>query len=178
MGHPRPPASLAIWGANPAALWPPSPALLPQDVIEPLETVSVSIASTAKQSLAEVGPVADVAATLVQRVLSNPTQKATLLKAEEVGGPRRGRGREGGEKAVPQWIRQACALRGTSAHIPPRPSRASRPAVPPLPPRQKNVDGQLYYTFDFTVQGKTFTQHRVGVITLRDGRFFTCVTTS
>jgi photosystem II oxygen-evolving enhancer protein 2 len=53
-----------------------------KDVIEPLESVSVSIVKTDKTSLEELGPPEAVAKALVEKVLSSPTQKTTLKKAE------------------------------------------------------------------------------------------------
>lgn len=52
-----------------------------KDVIEPLESASVTIINTEKKSLAEFGSPQEVAETLAERVLSSPTQKIKLLNA-------------------------------------------------------------------------------------------------
>jgi photosystem II oxygen-evolving enhancer protein 2 len=57
-----------------------------KDVIEPLESVSVSIIKTDKDSLQDLGSADQVAKALVERVLASPTQKTQLIEAKEVGG--------------------------------------------------------------------------------------------
>lgn len=54
-----------------------------KDVIEPLESVSVSIIKTDKTSLSELGTPDAVAKALVERVLASPTQKTQVLEAKE-----------------------------------------------------------------------------------------------
>ncbi|BBN03152.1 photosystem II oxygen-evolving enhancer protein 2 [Marchantia polymorpha subsp. ruderalis] len=54
-----------------------------KDVIEPLESVSVSIIKTDKTSLQELGSPEEVAKALVEKVLSSPTQKVNLVSAKE-----------------------------------------------------------------------------------------------
>lgn len=54
-----------------------------KDVIEPLESVSVSIIKTDKTSLSELGTPDAVAKALVERVLASPSQKTQLLEATE-----------------------------------------------------------------------------------------------
>ncbi|CAI5498503.1 unnamed protein product [Closterium sp. Naga37s-1] len=50
-----------------------------KDVIEPLESVAVNIFPTERASLAEIGPIEQVAQTLVEKVLTAPSQKTKLL---------------------------------------------------------------------------------------------------
>ncbi|XP_024360627.1 psbP-like protein 1, chloroplastic [Physcomitrium patens] len=54
-----------------------------KDVIEPLESVSVSIIKTDKSNLSELGSADEVAKALVERVLASPTQKTKLVEAKE-----------------------------------------------------------------------------------------------
>ncbi|KAL2644733.1 hypothetical protein R1flu_012320 [Riccia fluitans] len=54
-----------------------------KDVIEPLESVSVSIIKTDKATLQELGSPEEVAKALVEKVLSSPTQKVSLVSAKE-----------------------------------------------------------------------------------------------
>ncbi|KAH9531143.1 hypothetical protein CY35_19G021500 [Sphagnum magellanicum] len=54
-----------------------------KDVIEPLESVSVSIIKTDKDSLQDLGSADQVAKALVERVLASPTQKTQLIEAKE-----------------------------------------------------------------------------------------------
>ncbi|KAG0588952.1 hypothetical protein KC19_2G280700 [Ceratodon purpureus] len=54
-----------------------------KDVIEPLESVSVSIIKTDKSSLAELGSADEVAKALVEKVLASPSQKTQLVEAKE-----------------------------------------------------------------------------------------------
>jgi photosystem II oxygen-evolving enhancer protein 2 len=61
-----------------------------KDVIEPLESVSVSMVPTDKTDIAEYGPLADVVLTLADKVLTGPTQEVKIVAAAEVG--ERGRG--------------------------------------------------------------------------------------
>ncbi|CAM6100039.1 unnamed protein product [Calypogeia fissa] len=53
-----------------------------KDVIEPLESVGVSIVKTDKTSLEELGSPDEVARALVEKVLSSPTQKTALKEAK------------------------------------------------------------------------------------------------
>eukprot|EP00897_Mesotaenium_endlicherianum_P010566 jgi/Mesen1/9538/ME000064S08885 len=54
-----------------------------KDIIEPLESVSVTIINTDKGSLAELGSPEEVATALVDRVLTSGNQNAKVLRAEE-----------------------------------------------------------------------------------------------
>jgi len=54
-----------------------------KDVIEPLESVSVSYIPTEKQSISEYGDVKEVAYTLVRKVLTTVNQEVKLVNAEE-----------------------------------------------------------------------------------------------
>lgn len=54
-----------------------------KDVIEPLENVAVNVINTDKTDIRELGSPDAVAQVLVERVLTGPTQKAQLVKAEE-----------------------------------------------------------------------------------------------
>lgn len=56
-----------------------------KDVIEPLESVSVAVVPTDKETVSEFGSPAEVAVTLADRVLSAPGQEVRLIKAEQVG---------------------------------------------------------------------------------------------
>ncbi|KFK34766.1 hypothetical protein AALP_AA5G190800 [Arabis alpina] len=54
-----------------------------KDVIEPLESVSVNLIPTSKQSIKEFGPPKQIAETLIQKVLAPPNQKTTFVDASE-----------------------------------------------------------------------------------------------
>lgn len=59
-----------------------------KDIIEPLESVSVSLTDTDKQDITDFGPIEEVATTLAAEVLSPPGQKVKVLNADmrEVAG--------------------------------------------------------------------------------------------
>ncbi|KAK9913419.1 hypothetical protein M0R45_037237 [Rubus argutus] len=54
-----------------------------KDVIEPLETASVTLFPTVKQDIKEFGSPQEVAETLIKKVLAPPTQKTKLIEATE-----------------------------------------------------------------------------------------------
>ncbi|CAM8928516.1 unnamed protein product [Rhodiola kirilowii] len=54
-----------------------------KDVIEPLESVSVTVFPTTKQQVRELGPPKQVAEALIKKVLAPPTQKTKLIEAKE-----------------------------------------------------------------------------------------------
>ncbi|CAM8931144.1 unnamed protein product [Rhodiola kirilowii] len=54
-----------------------------KDVIEPLESVSVTVFPTTKQQVVELGPPKEVAEALIKKVLAPPTQKTKLIEAKE-----------------------------------------------------------------------------------------------
>ncbi|CAN6829428.1 unnamed protein product [Brassica oleracea] len=54
-----------------------------KDVIEPLESVSVNLIPTSKQTIKDFGPPKEIAETLVKKVLAPPNQKTTLIDASE-----------------------------------------------------------------------------------------------
>ncbi|KAM5556258.1 psbP-like protein 1, chloroplastic [Rosa sericea] len=54
-----------------------------KDVIEPLETASVTLFPTVKQDIKEFGTPQEVAETLIRKVLAPPTQKTKLIEASE-----------------------------------------------------------------------------------------------
>ncbi|KAH9326264.1 hypothetical protein KI387_006442, partial [Taxus chinensis] len=54
-----------------------------KDVIEPLESVSVTIVPTSKTDIHELGPPDEVAETLVKKVLSSSTQKTKIVNVKE-----------------------------------------------------------------------------------------------
>ncbi|CAN0837076.1 PsbP-like protein 1, chloroplastic [Linum grandiflorum] len=54
-----------------------------KDVIEPLESVSVTMFPTSKQDIRDFGPPDQVAGTLIKKVLASPTQKTKLIQAKE-----------------------------------------------------------------------------------------------
>ncbi|KAK9805465.1 hypothetical protein WJX73_010781 [Symbiochloris irregularis] len=54
-----------------------------KDIIEPLESVSVSIAKTDKASIDEFGPLGEVALTLASKVLSPPKQEVKILNVKK-----------------------------------------------------------------------------------------------
>ncbi|KAK9826793.1 hypothetical protein WJX81_001589 [Elliptochloris bilobata] len=54
-----------------------------KDVIEPLESVSVSITKTDKENVSEFGPAPEVAYTLADRVLTPPSQEVKVLEVKE-----------------------------------------------------------------------------------------------
>ncbi|KAM1162190.1 hypothetical protein ACFX1Q_002003 [Malus domestica] len=54
-----------------------------KDVIEPLETASVTLFPTVKQDIKEFGSPQQVAETLIKKVLAPPTQKTKLMEAVE-----------------------------------------------------------------------------------------------
>uniref|UniRef100_A0A1J3HZ27 PsbP-like protein 1, chloroplastic n=1 Tax=Noccaea caerulescens TaxID=107243 RepID=A0A1J3HZ27_NOCCA len=54
-----------------------------KDVIEPLESVSVNLIPTSKQTIKDFGPPKQIAETLIKKVLAPPNQKTTLIDASE-----------------------------------------------------------------------------------------------
>ncbi|XP_057979482.1 psbP-like protein 1, chloroplastic isoform X2 [Malania oleifera] len=54
-----------------------------KDIIEPLESVSVSVIPTSRQDIRDVGPPQKVAETLIEKVLVPPSQKTKLIEAAE-----------------------------------------------------------------------------------------------
>ncbi|KAL1189539.1 PsbP-like protein 1 [Cardamine amara subsp. amara] len=54
-----------------------------KDVIEPLESVSVNLLPTSKQTIKDFGPPKQIAETLIKKVLAPPNQKTTLIDASE-----------------------------------------------------------------------------------------------
>ncbi|RWR95472.1 psbP-like protein 1, chloroplastic [Cinnamomum micranthum f. kanehirae] len=55
-----------------------------KDVIEPLESVSVNIVPTGKESVRDLGSPQEVAEVLIKKVLAPPSQKTKLIEAAEV----------------------------------------------------------------------------------------------
>ena len=53
-----------------------------EDVIEPLESVSVQLVATDKKSIVDYGPPNEIAGTLANSVLSNPNDEIQLVKSE------------------------------------------------------------------------------------------------
>jgi len=53
-----------------------------KDVIEPLESVSLTIYPSQKESITEYGDVDQVASSLISRVLAAPGQETKVLKAK------------------------------------------------------------------------------------------------
>lgn len=94
-----------------------------KDVIEPLESVSLTILPTKTEKLADLGSPETVAKQLIENVLTSTAQTPKLLSA------------------------------------------ASR-----------EVEGNTYYTFEFTSQSPNFTRHQVSSISIKDGKFFTLTT--
>lgn len=41
---------------------------------------------------------------------------------------------------------------------------------------KQDVDGQVYYNFEFVAQAPNFTRHALGVITIGNGKFYTLTT--
>ncbi|GAQ89198.1 chloroplastic PPL1 PsbP-like protein 1 [Klebsormidium nitens] len=54
-----------------------------KDVIEPLESVSVTVIGTEKEKLSEIGSPQEVAQNLIDQVLTSPTQEPKLLSVNE-----------------------------------------------------------------------------------------------
>ncbi|CAI0443051.1 unnamed protein product, partial [Linum tenue] len=54
-----------------------------KDVIEPLESVSVTVFPTNKEDIRDFGPPDQVAGTLIKKVLAPPSQKTKLIEAKE-----------------------------------------------------------------------------------------------
>ena len=53
-----------------------------KDVIEPLESVSVQLTPTEKQTIVEYGPPNEIAGTLANSVLTSPSDEVQLVKSE------------------------------------------------------------------------------------------------
>eukprot|EP00262_Sarcandra_glabra_P013528 TRINITY_DN3767_c0_g1_i2.p1 TRINITY_DN3767_c0_g1~~TRINITY_DN3767_c0_g1_i2.p1 ORF type:complete len:240 (-),score=54.26 TRINITY_DN3767_c0_g1_i2:245-964(-) len=54
-----------------------------KDVIEPLESVSVTMVSTSKEDIRDIGSPQEVAEALIKKVLAPPSQKTKLVEAAE-----------------------------------------------------------------------------------------------
>merc|ERR1711998_706685 len=57
--------------------------ILYKDIIEPLETASVTLIGSQKESIKEYGDIADVCGSLAEKVLTPPDQKVKVLSAKE-----------------------------------------------------------------------------------------------
>ena len=68
-----------------------------KDVIEPLESVSVSLVPTEKKDVSEFGEAREVAFTLADKVLTAPNQDVNIINVGEVGAAGAGGGRAGGK---------------------------------------------------------------------------------
>lgn len=53
-----------------------------KDIIEPLESLSVQLTPTTKQSITEYGPANEIAGTLASSVLAKSTDEVQLIKTE------------------------------------------------------------------------------------------------
>ena len=53
-----------------------------KDIIEPLESLSVQLTPTIKQSITEYGPANEIAGTLASSVLAKSTDEVQLIKSE------------------------------------------------------------------------------------------------
>ncbi|KAK0592071.1 hypothetical protein LWI29_012802 [Acer saccharum] len=94
-----------------------------KDVIEPLESVSVTKIPTNKQDVRDFGSPQEVAQILINKFLAPPTQKTKIIAAAE-----------------------------------------------------HEVDGKIYYTFEFTAQAPNYIRHALGAVTVGNGKFFTLTT--
>ncbi|KAK4835136.1 hypothetical protein QYF36_005718 [Acer negundo] len=94
-----------------------------KDVIEPLESVSVTKIPTSKQDVRDFGSPQEVAQILINKFLAPPTQKTKIIAAAE-----------------------------------------------------HDVDGKIYYTFEFTAQAPNYIRHALGAVTVGNGKFFTLTT--
>jgi hypothetical protein len=151
-----------------------------KDVIEPLESVSVSFIPTEKKDVTEFGSPKEVAFTLADKVLTSPTQQVNLVAADEVRPP--------APAISPAAAR--CCVRSP----PPTPALASArqglrlarffsipssvtPCLPCLSPvctyacacLQRVVDGRKYVDFEFTAKASNYTRHAVGSVTVGNG---------
>jgi hypothetical protein len=149
----------------------PAPARRPQDVVEPLESVSVTLTPTDKKNIQEFGDIKAVAETLAKEVLTAPGQEVEVVSTNEVralGGGRRFRMRvyRGTTVASCSGLSEVRFL--SSTHRP--------PTQPPLPPVQRETKGRTYYEFEFTAKNPRYTRHSVAVVTADAGKFYTLTT--
>eukprot|EP00240_Pyramimonas_obovata_P013437 CAMPEP_0118922534 /NCGR_PEP_ID=MMETSP1169-20130426/1436_1 /TAXON_ID=36882 /ORGANISM="Pyramimonas obovata, Strain CCMP722" /LENGTH=231 /DNA_ID=CAMNT_0006863425 /DNA_START=60 /DNA_END=755 /DNA_ORIENTATION=+ len=91
-----------------------------KDVIEPLESVSLTILPTQTEKLSDIGSPEKVAQALLDNVLATPAQGPKLVSASS-----------------------------------------------------REVEGNTYYTFEYTAQGRSYTRHAVASVSIRDGKFYT-----
>ncbi|KAK9815251.1 hypothetical protein WJX72_000690 [[Myrmecia] bisecta] len=91
-----------------------------KDVIEPLESVSVSLTKTDKKDMTEFGGPAEVAFTLADKVLTSPQQEVKVLDV-----------------------------------------------------KQKEVNGRIYYEFEFAAKAVNYLRHAFAVVTVANGKFYT-----
>lgn len=87
--------------------------------------------------------VLQVAETLIKKVLAPPTQKTKLIQAEEV-----------------------CMIHIDNSIIQPL-STLINLMVPVL---QHEVDGKIYYTFEFVAQAPNYTRHALSTISIGNGK--------
>ena len=115
-----------------------------KDVIEPLESVSLSVLPTTRASLAEAGSPQEVAQSLVAKSAS-PQAKTALVSASQV--------------------RLVC-LRAACVAYPPSHGVSS-------PTQRSDAGGAVYYTFEFTSTARGVTRHAVTCLGVANGKVFT-----
>ena len=124
-----------------------------KDVIEPLESVSLSVLPTTRASLAEAGSPQEVAQALVAKSAS-PQAKTALVSASQV-----------------RW-RQTWATRLTpimAALLTPFVGLSSTHTTH----QRTDAAGATYYTFEFTSTARGVTRHAVTCLGVSNGKVFT-----
>jgi len=137
-------------------------------VVEPLETVSVTITPTEKKDIKEFGDIQAVAETLAKEVLTAPGQEVEVKSTNEV------RGGGWGEEQVMKLcfdlphahsLHPCCETHDETTTTP----KQHRPP-------QRETKGKTYYEFEFTAKAPRYTRHSVAVVTANDGKFYTLTT--
>lgn len=126
-----------------------------RDVIEPLESVSLSVAPTTRASLAEAGTPQEVAQNLVAKS-SSPQAKTELVSSSQV--------------RVTRGLQHAYCV--ATCRIPDIGVMAVHCAHPCLQQRT-DANGVMYYTFEFTSSARGVTRHAVTSLAIANGKVFT-----
>lgn len=96
-----------------------------KDIIEPLESASVTISKTDKSSVTDFGNPLEVAQQLTNEVLTPRSQQAKVLGVNK-----------------------------------------------------RDIDGRVYYEFEFATKANTYIRHALAVVTVANGKFYTLTTGS
>ncbi|DBA91584.1 TPA: hypothetical protein ACH3X1_003197 [Trebouxia sp. C0004] len=126
-----------------------------KDIIEPLESASVTISKTDKASVTDFGNPLEVAQQLTNEVLTPRSQQAKVLGVNKVTGFCLHQ-----HAMLPAKFKSPCDADPMSACV------------------QREIDGRTYYEFEFATKANTYIRHALAVVTVGNGKFYTLTTGS